>query len=142
MAMCFESLHPESLSRIYDGLYRPMKLAIAVISEEEKMVDKPKDYTAEDLSSIMKDAKVGHILHSSINSVMSNRVIGCETAKEIWDDLEVKCQGNTAIKKNMRTILTQEYEHFESRYNESLIEIYERFQKLLNDLSLVNKEYD
>ncbi|KAL8148613.1 hypothetical protein AgCh_005826 [Apium graveolens] len=77
---------------IYDGPHRTIKLAVAVAGQEEKMVDKPKDYNAEDLSSIMKDAK--------------------------------------------------EYEHFDSRDNESLTEIYDRFQKLLNDLSLVNKEYD
>ncbi|KAL8110327.1 hypothetical protein AgCh_026159 [Apium graveolens] len=45
-------------------------------------------------------------------------------------------------KKNRRIVLTQEYEHFDSRDNESLTEIYDRFQKLLNDLSLVNKEYN
>ncbi|KAL8119170.1 hypothetical protein AgCh_016619 [Apium graveolens] len=90
----------------------------------------------------MKDAKVRHILHKSLDIVMSNRVIGCKITKEIWDALEVKCQDITAIKKNRRTVLTQEYEHFDSRDNESLTEIYDRFQKLLNDLSLVNKEYD
>ncbi|KAL8155629.1 hypothetical protein AgCh_000864 [Apium graveolens] len=42
----------------------------------------------------------------------------------------------------MRTVLTQEYEHFDSRDNESLTEIYDIFQKLLNYISLVNKEYD
>ncbi|KAL8119203.1 hypothetical protein AgCh_016644 [Apium graveolens] len=90
----------------------------------------------------MKDAKVRHILHNSLDSVMSNRVIGCKTAKEIWDALEVKCQGTTTIKKKRRIVLTQEYKHFDSRDNESLTEIYDRFQKFLNDLSLVNKEYD
>ncbi|KAL8088992.1 hypothetical protein AgCh_038664 [Apium graveolens] len=106
-------------------------------------IDKDKkDYSSEDISSIMKNAKVRHILHNSLDSVMSNRVFGCKTSKEIWDALEVKCQGTTAIKKNRRTIFTQEYEHFDSRENESLAKIYDRFQKLLNDLSLVNKEYD
>ncbi|KAL8088518.1 hypothetical protein AgCh_038340 [Apium graveolens] len=111
--------------------------------ELEKMIDKDRmDYSSEDISSIMKDAKVRHILYNSLDSVMSNRVIGCKMAKEIWYALEVKCQGTSAIKKNRRTILTQEYEHFDSRDNESLTEIYDRFQKLLNDLSLVDKEYD
>ncbi|KAL8154937.1 hypothetical protein AgCh_000341 [Apium graveolens] len=40
------------------------------------------------------------------------------------------------------TVLTPEYELFDSKDNESSIEIYDRFQKLLNDLSLVNNEYD
>ena len=56
--------------------------------------------------------------------------------------MEVKCQGTKAIKKNRKTILTQEYEHFDSRSDETLTEIYDRFLKLLNDLSLVDKEYD
>ncbi|KAL8155275.1 hypothetical protein AgCh_000593 [Apium graveolens] len=101
-----------------------------------------KDYTPKDISSIVKAAKVRYILHNSLDSIISNRVIRCQIAKEIWDAFEVKCQGTTTMKKNRRTVLTQEYEHFDSRDNESLTEIYDRFQKLLNDLSLVNKEYD
>ncbi|KAL8115195.1 hypothetical protein AgCh_021868 [Apium graveolens] len=120
-----------------------MKVDVSVAGESEKMVDKErKDYSPKDLSSIMKDVKVRHILHNSLDSIMSNRVIGCKITKEICDALEVKCQGTNAIKENMRTIFTQEYEHFNSRDNESLTETYDIFQKLLNDLSLVDKEYD
>ena len=60
----------------------------------------------------------------------------------IWDALEVRCQGTRAIKKNRRTILTQEYEHFDSRSDESMTNTYDRLVKLMNDLSLVDKEYD
>jgi len=56
--------------------------------------------------------------------------------------LETRCHGTDAIKKNRRTILTQEYEHFDSKSDESLTDLYDRFVKLLNDLSLVDKEYD
>ncbi|XP_074377545.1 uncharacterized protein LOC141719062 [Apium graveolens] len=98
-----------------------------------------KDYTPKDLASIMKDANVRHILHSSLDSVMSNRVIEC---KNFWHTLEVKCQGAATIKKKRKTILTQEYEDFDSRADDSLTDIYDRFQKLLTDLSLRDKEYD
>ncbi|KAL8124307.1 hypothetical protein AgCh_012093 [Apium graveolens] len=100
------------------------------------------DYSAEDISSIAKDAKVRHLLHSAIDNVMSNRIINCKTAKEIWDDLETRCQETDSIKKNRKTILAQEYEHFDSKPDESLTDLYDRFVKLLNDLSLVDKEYD
>ncbi|XP_074323476.1 uncharacterized protein LOC141660389 [Apium graveolens] len=126
--MCLEAIDPEYLNMIYDGPYRPMKLAVVVVGQEENMIDKEnKDYFPEDLSSIIKDAKVRHILHSSLDNVMSNRIIGCKTAKEIWNTFEVKYLGTTAIKKNRRTILNQEYEHFGSKSNESLTEIYDRF---------------
>lgn len=143
MEMFLEATDPEYLDRIHDGPHKPTKLSVAVAGEEQKMIPKEKkDYTPEDISSISKDAKVRHLLHNALDNVMSNRVIGCKTAKEIWDALEVRCQGTKAIKKNRRTILTQEYEHFDSNADESLTDIYDRFLKLLNDLSLVDKEYN
>ncbi|KAL8154928.1 hypothetical protein AgCh_000332 [Apium graveolens] len=143
MVMCLEVTDLEYLSRIYDDPHRPMKLVIADTGEEETMVDKiNKDYTTEDPSSIMKDAKVINILYSSLDTVISNSVIGCKITKEICDALEVKCQCPSDIKKNRMTVLTPEYELFDSKDNEFSIEIYDRFQKLLYDLSLVNNEYD
>ncbi|KAK1403290.1 hypothetical protein POM88_002895 [Heracleum sosnowskyi] len=137
MTMFLEATDPEYLDRIYDGPHMPTKLSPVVDGQEQKTVPKEKkDMTPEDISSIAKDAKVRHLLHSALDNVMSNRVIGCKTAKEIWDALEVRCQGTCAIKKNRKTILTQEYEHFDSRTNETLTETYDRFCKLLNDLSL------
>ncbi|KAL8096136.1 hypothetical protein AgCh_037185 [Apium graveolens] len=143
MTMFLEATDPEYLDRIKEGPHKPTKLAVVVAGEAAKTVPKEKsDYTAEDITSIAKDAKVRHLLHSAIDNVMSNRVINCKTAKEIWDALETRCQGTETVKKNRKTILTQEYEHFNSRTNESLTDVYDRFVKLLNDLSLVNKEYD
>ncbi|KAK1383847.1 hypothetical protein POM88_021582 [Heracleum sosnowskyi] len=143
MTMFLEATDPEYLDRINDGPHMPTKLSPIVDGQEQKTVPKEKkDMTPEDISSIAKDAKVRHLLHSALDNVMSNRVIGCKTAKEIWDALEVRCQGTSAIKKNRKTILTQEYEHFDSRPGESLTETYDRFCKLLNDLSLVDKEYE
>ncbi|KAK1399686.1 hypothetical protein POM88_009549 [Heracleum sosnowskyi] len=143
MTMFLEATDPEYLDRINDGPHMPTKLSHVVDGQEQKTVPKEKkDMTPEDISSIAKDAKVRHLLHSALDNVMSNRVIGCKTAKEIWDALEVRCQGTGAIKKNRKTILTLEYEHFDSRTNETLTETYDRFCKLLNDLSLVDKEYE
>ncbi|KAL8097602.1 hypothetical protein AgCh_030654 [Apium graveolens] len=94
------------------------------------------------MQSMMRALSIGG--HSELKFLleMSCRVIGCKTEKEIWDALETRCQGTDAIKKNRRTILTQEYEHFNSKADESLTDLYDRFVKLLNDLSLVDKEYD
>ena len=61
--------------------------------------------------------------------------------KRLGDALEVQCQGTKEIKKNIRFVLTQEYEYFEAKASESLTEIYDRFLTLLNELALVGKEY-
>ncbi|KAL8149048.1 hypothetical protein AgCh_006162 [Apium graveolens] len=113
MAIFLEATDLEYLDIIYDGPHKPTKLSFAVGNEPQRMIPKEKrEYTTKDISSLGKDAK------------------------------EVRCQGTNAIKKNRKTILTQEYEHFDSKSNESLTDTYDRFTKLLNDLSLVDKEYD
>ena len=72
---------------------------------------------------------------------MLNRVIACRTAKEIWDTLEIQCQGTKEIKKNKRAILIQEYEYFEAKSDESLTDVYDRFLTLLNELALLGQMY-
>ena len=92
MTMFLEATDPEYLDRINEGPYKPTKLSVAVADQPAKSIPKEKgDYTAEDISSIAKDARERHLLHSAIDNVMSNRVINCKTAKEIWDDLETRC---------------------------------------------------
>ncbi|XP_074323902.1 uncharacterized protein LOC141660816 [Apium graveolens] len=91
---------------------------------------------------MLKDAKIRNILHNSLDNVMSNRVIACKTAKEIWDALETQFQCTMAIKKNRRVVLVLKYEQFDAKADASITDIYDRFLTLLNDLSLVRKEYD
>lgn len=84
MTMFLEVTSPEYLDRIYDGTHKPTMLSVIVGDEHQRMIPKEKkDYTFEDVFSIRKDAKVRHILHSALDNVMSNRVIGCKTIKEI-----------------------------------------------------------
>ncbi|KAL8133484.1 hypothetical protein AgCh_008806 [Apium graveolens] len=51
-------------------------------------------------------------------------------------------KGTMAIKKNIRAVLIQEYEHFKAKPDESFTDIYDRFLTLLNNLSLMGKVYD
>ncbi|XP_074351415.1 uncharacterized protein LOC141690521 [Apium graveolens] len=104
-----------------------------VIKEKLKWLDAEK-------VAMLKDAKVRNIMHNSLDNVMSNRVISCKTAKEIWDALKTQCM--MAIKKNRRVVLVQEYEQFDAKVDESITDTYDRFLTLLNDLSLVEKEFE
>ena len=61
-------------------------------------------------------------------------VINCQTTKEIWDTLVMLFEGTTKVMKNKRSLLIQQYELFIAKSGESLIEIYERFNCLINDL--------
>ena len=53
IAMFLEATDPEYLDRIYDGLYMPTKLSVAVEDQPQKLIPKKnKDYTPKDISSI------------------------------------------------------------------------------------------
>ncbi|KAL8115556.1 hypothetical protein AgCh_022164 [Apium graveolens] len=113
MLMHLEATDPDYLDVINDGPYMPTKLVPATPTIAEHYQLKEK-----------------------------SEVITYKTAKEFWDALETQCQGTMVIKKNIRAILIQEYEHFEAKLDESLTDIYDRFLTLLNNLSLVGKVYD
>ena len=147
MLMFLEATDPDYIDRINDGPHEPRKLVPSAVVDgvtiPEHYVAKDKfEWTIEEKDDVLKDAKVRNILHNSLDEVLSNRVITCKTAKEIWDTLEVQCQGTIAINKNRRTLLIQEYEQFEAKADEILTEVYDRFLSLLNELSLVGKVYD
>ena len=138
-----KAVDPEYLDRITDGPYIPKRLIPVTDTTAEYYVHKVKsEWTPEETNQVQKDAKVMNILHNALDSVLSNRVIACRTAKEIWDTLETQCQGTGAIKRNRRNLLVQEYEQFDAKPEESLTDLYDRFLTLLNNLSLVGKEYD
>ena len=147
MMMFLEAADYDYLDRIHDGPYVPTKLVPQVNTDgktvpEHYVIKDKAEWTAEEKNMVLKDAKVRNILHNSLETVHSNRVIALKTAKEICGALEVQCQGTTTIKKNRRALLIQEYEQFEAKHDEGLTEVYDRFLTLLNELSLVGKEYD
>ncbi|KAL8103193.1 hypothetical protein AgCh_027652 [Apium graveolens] len=74
MTMFLEATDLKYLDRINEGPHKTTKLSIVVADQPAKTIPKEKsEYTAEDISSISKDAKVRHLLHSAIDNVMSNR---------------------------------------------------------------------
>ena len=135
MLMYLEASNPDYIDMINDGLYLPRKIVPQTTKEPERFILKEKsEWSPYEKIEVLKDVKVKTILHNSLDHVMSNRVVACKTAKEIWDALEIQCQGTKEIKKNRRAILIQEYEYFKARSYESLTDAYARFLTLLNEL--------
>ncbi|KAK1368041.1 hypothetical protein POM88_034133 [Heracleum sosnowskyi] len=143
MLMYLEAMDPDYLDRIRDGPYIPTKFVERTDTVPEHYVVKTKsEWTPEEKAHVLREPKIKNILHSSLDAVISNRVIACKSSKEIWNTLETQCQGSASVKKNRRALLIQEYEQFDARPEESLTDLYDRFLTLLNSLSLVDKEYE
>ncbi|XP_074323489.1 uncharacterized protein LOC141660404 [Apium graveolens] len=143
MLMFSEAIDDAYVDIIKRGPPYPMEVVAMTPDFPEHYVRKEKSkWSDPEKDSMLKDAKVRNIIHNSLDNVMFNRVITCKTSKEIWDALETQCQSTTEIKMNRRVILVQKSEQFDAKADESITDIYDRFMTLLNDLSLVRKEYD
>ncbi|XP_074357342.1 uncharacterized protein LOC141697050 [Apium graveolens] len=138
-----ESKDDSYVDIINDGPPYPTKVIAMTTTVLEHYIRKEKsEWSDVEKDAMLKDAKIGIILHNSLNNVMSNMVIYYKTAKAIWDALKTQCQGTLEIKKNRRDVLVQEYEQFDAKSDETITDIYDRFMTLFNDLSFIGKEYD
>ena len=70
---------------------------------------------------------------------MYNRISLCESAKEIWDKLEVAHEGTNQVKKSKISLLVQSYEMLKISSSESISEMFTRFTTIINKLKNLEK---
>ena len=73
---------------------------------------------------------------------MYNNIVNCDTAKQIWEKIEILCEGTEEVRSNQRRILISQYEGFMAMPKESITDVFERFNKLINDLQFHDKYYE
>ncbi|GJR65423.1 hypothetical protein Tco_0011488 [Tanacetum coccineum] len=61
---------------------------------------------------------------------------GIKDAKSLWEAIKTRFGGNKDSKKMQKTILKQQYENFTASRSKVLDKIYDRFQKLINQLEI------
>ncbi|KAK1392927.1 hypothetical protein POM88_011983 [Heracleum sosnowskyi] len=97
-----------------------------VVTRAARMYPKdPKDYTPDKKEDVTLDACLQLILVDCLDPVMHNHVLNCDTAKHIWDTIEIINEGTEEVRENKLEILTSQYEHFRSNPGEGISETYE-----------------
>ena len=70
-----------------------------------------------------------------------HRVSSCESAKEIWNKLEVIYEGTNQVKESKINKYTHRYELFQMEQNESVYSMYTRFIDIVNTLGVLGKTF-
>ncbi|KAK1384307.1 hypothetical protein POM88_022042 [Heracleum sosnowskyi] len=113
-----------------------------VVTRAARMYPKdPKDYTLDEKDDSTLDVCLQLILVDCLDPIMHNHVLNCATAKHIWDTIEIINEGTKEVRENKLEILTSSYEHFRSNPGEGISEVFERYNKLINDMNLNGKHY-
>ncbi|KAJ9545511.1 hypothetical protein OSB04_025218 [Centaurea solstitialis] len=63
-------------------------------------------------------------------------------AKALWTALEKRFSGTKSTKRSQKAILKQQYENFTSLKNESMTQTFDRFNKLIGKLAIVDVKMD
>ena len=55
-----------------------------------------------------------HILFNGVDGDMFDNIINCKTAKEVWDTIQIICDGTEQVRENKMQLLIRKYEYFHS----------------------------
>ncbi|VFQ88294.1 unnamed protein product [Cuscuta campestris] len=109
-----------------DGVYLPK-------TEEE--------FDENDFKKMELNTKVINIIYCGVNADDYRKISRCETAKQMWEKLEITYEGTIQVREAKIDQLTHEYELFSMKENEKVEEMFERFSNIINPLNLLGKVY-
>ena len=121
---------------IEEGPFVPTKLV------DGRSVKKPKEeWNNNDKRLTSYNHRAMHILYCSLSKSQFNKVQQCSNAQEIWQTLEVAYEGTSQVKENKISLLVHKYELFKMEEDESIQEMFDRFNDILNCLKSLGKSY-
>ncbi|GKV22188.1 hypothetical protein SLEP1_g32073 [Rubroshorea leprosula] len=118
------------------GPYVPMKIV-----GEREVPKEEIDWNDEDLEKIIINNKAISMLQCALNPTEYHRVSGCDTAKEMWDMLEVTHKGTSQVKESKINKLIYMYELFKMKPEESIQDMYTRLNDIVTNLKALGKVY-
>jgi hypothetical protein len=121
---------------IANGPHIPTKTVEGAI-----LVKLESEWNETDVKLIELNCKVMSTLYCTLDPIEYNRVLGCDSAKEIWDKLEVTYEGTNQVKESKMNMLVHEYELFVMKKDENISEMSTRFTNIVNCLKALGKIY-
>ena len=87
------------------------------------------------------NAKAMNLLYCALDPNEFNRISTCNSAKEIWDRLEVTHEGTNQVKESKINLLMHNYELFKMEPTETISEMFTRFTDIINGLKSLGRTY-
>ena len=88
-----------------------------------------------------KNTKAKKLLYFGRGPDQYTRISQCESAKEIWDALQVAHEGASQVKQSRIELLVRKYELFEMGDKETVMEMYTDFTHITNELKSLGQSF-
>ncbi|KAL4302612.1 hypothetical protein GQ457_10G006140 [Hibiscus cannabinus] len=93
-----------------------------------------------DRKKVELNCKALHILFWALGPDVYAKVFSCESAKKVWDRIEVIHEGTNDVKETKIGLLNLEYENFKMNPKEEIKGMFNRFSTVVNQLKGFRKE--
>jgi len=90
---------------------------------------------------MVKNAKGKKLLYFGLGPDEHTRISECESAKNIWDGLQIAHQGTNQVKQSPIKLLMRKYELFEMGDRGTIMDMYTRFTHITNELKSSGKTF-
>jgi len=137
MKIFLESVDKVVWDAIVNGPFIPTKIV------EGKTM--PKDFlswTLDENKRAHYDVRAKNIISYALTLDDFYRVSICQSAKEMWDVLEVTHEGTNEVKRVRNNTLIHEYEMFRIKAEETIYDVQKRFTHIVNHLIALGKVFE
>ena len=114
MKIFMESIDMGIWDVVANGSFVPMQVV------KEETVKKPWSGSETERKKAQYDSLAKNIITSALNMDEFFRVSQCNSAKEMWEVLEVTHEGTNDVKRSRKHSLIQQYELFRMKSEESI----------------------
>jgi hypothetical protein len=122
---------------VTDGDFVPM----ATSAEGAVSIKPESSWTTIEQQKVLLNSKAHLFLSCALSKEESERVDECDTAKQVWDTLQVYHEGTSHVKETRIDIGVSKFEIFEMNENESIDEMFSRFTTIINELRSLGKTF-
>nr|AMK47988.1 hypothetical protein [Lupinus angustifolius] len=137
MKIFIEAIDSEIWESIVNGPFVPQHL----VDDEPK--DKPKSlWTDDEHKKVQYNLRAKHIITSTLSYDEFFWVLQWQSAKEMWDTLQVTHEGTSEVKCARLNALTHEYGLFRMLPNESIGDMQKHFTHIVNHLVALDKLFN
>ena len=102
---------------------RPL-IPLKVKEDGTKVKKAPEEFDSNDFKMMEKNAKAKKLLYFGLGPDEYTRISEYESAKDIWDALQVAHEGTNQVKQSRIELLMRTYELFEMSDHETIMDIY------------------
>ncbi|GAV69616.1 LOW QUALITY PROTEIN: zf-CCHC domain-containing protein/DUF4219 domain-containing protein/UBN2 domain-containing protein, partial [Cephalotus follicularis] len=129
MTIFLQSLDYQLWHIIFNGPRMPTRTIEGVVSPKPE-----NEYIDNDFRMLQLNSKAKHALFCAVGPNEFNRISSCDSAKEMWDLLEITYEGTNQEKESKISMLVHEYELFVMHDNECISDMFSRFTTIVNSL--------